>query len=746
MPLALPLAYWQLASAGMLVFAAAAAIPLVIHLLSKWRSREVKFAAMEFLIAAARKHSRRILLEQWLLLAVRTLVLLLLALAVANPLFVGLGTDRSESDGTRQLTILVVDSSFSMLTRDAISAAATPGESPDAIAPAAPLFTAYGKSRLEEAQRRMLSVIESSRQGDGFLLVQMADPPRATIGQVSFDASDVAEEVSNLEMLHGGADLRATLALVETLLEEAVRSHPRLTSRRVLLFTDLGRSTWSDTNSREISGKLKEISSSSAVSLIELGSRETGNLAMTSLLPSEPIATTSRPFTIDAELQNFSPDDVSNRLLQLKVDGNIVAEQSLSIEANSKASASFTTSIAAPGEHLIEVHLADDALAIDNTRSLSMRVRSSVSVLLVGSRAASTRSLAIALAPELLTGSDVQVTEILESTLAEQTLSQYDCVMLAEVATITSSEAKMLADYVEPGGGLVVLLGSDTNIASYNQELLETIPLLPAKLEGPSSAGEFRVDPLDYLHPITAPFRGHDRSGLLTIPIWRHQKLLLRPSAIAAVGLSDGTPMLVEGAYGTGRVILSAIAASSDTIDSELDPPGPWSAWSSWPSFPPLVHRILDVAITPQLVARNALVGEDLSGEIPPEVATSEIEITLPDGSEQRVTATNVARQPRWQFAAPLLSGPYEVDFVGGNPLLKQVIAVNVDTRESDLTRIDAASLPREIQPSDASVSLQQESLRRQNTPAFRWILSSLLGLLITESLIAWKLGKGTRR
>ena len=69
----------------MLGWLAAAAAPLIIHLLSKRKYRQVPWAAMQYLLAAMRKNPRRILIEQWLLLAIRTLLVMLLVVAVAEP-------------------------------------------------------------------------------------------------------------------------------------------------------------------------------------------------------------------------------------------------------------------------------------------------------------------------------------------------------------------------------------------------------------------------------------------------------------------------------------------------------------------------------------------------------------------------------------------------------------------------------------------------------------------------------------
>ncbi len=62
----------RLPSGWMLLWGLAAVIPLLIHFLSRRRYDEVPWAAMEFLLAAIRKHARRWRIEQLLLLLVRT--------------------------------------------------------------------------------------------------------------------------------------------------------------------------------------------------------------------------------------------------------------------------------------------------------------------------------------------------------------------------------------------------------------------------------------------------------------------------------------------------------------------------------------------------------------------------------------------------------------------------------------------------------------------------------------------------
>ena len=88
---------------AMLGWLAAAAAPLVIHLLSRRRYREVPWAAMQYLLAAVRKNSRRIRIENWLLLAVRTALIAAVVLAVAEPMLEAHGPDHAHRPADAQI-------------------------------------------------------------------------------------------------------------------------------------------------------------------------------------------------------------------------------------------------------------------------------------------------------------------------------------------------------------------------------------------------------------------------------------------------------------------------------------------------------------------------------------------------------------------------------------------------------------------------------------------------------------------
>src|SRR6478672_7425318 len=101
----------------------AVSIPIIIHLLNRRRFKIVTWAAMRFLLAAQKKNSRRMRIEQLLLLAVRCLIVLLLVLAMASVSgwaeaawrwFAPDGARTLAGGGARVHKIIVLDGSFSM--------------------------------------------------------------------------------------------------------------------------------------------------------------------------------------------------------------------------------------------------------------------------------------------------------------------------------------------------------------------------------------------------------------------------------------------------------------------------------------------------------------------------------------------------------------------------------------------------------------------------------------------------------
>ena len=79
------------------------------------------------------------------------------------------------------------------------------------------------KSPFDMARQLAAQLVEDSRQGDGFTLIVMAEPPQTVIAEPAFDPQDVLEELDKLRVSHGGAPLPAALAEVEAVVQQMMR-------------------------------------------------------------------------------------------------------------------------------------------------------------------------------------------------------------------------------------------------------------------------------------------------------------------------------------------------------------------------------------------------------------------------------------------------------------------------------------------------------------------------------------------
>lgn len=734
------LAFWPaFANPAMLWWGAAASAPLIIHLLSKRKFREMEWAAMRYLLAAVKRSSRRIRLEQWLLLALRTLILLLLISAVAQIYLDQIG-GTVLIQGQRTHKVIVIDGSYSMAYK--------PGD----------------KSLFDRAREVAQEIVDYSSKGDGFTLLLMSDPPRTIVHTPAFERSEMGDEITNLQMPHGGADLPATMEKIEQILQAARRDVPKLSLEEVYFITDLGRSSWmpsvtGDEALAEFRKRSRELGNQASLYVIDLGQDGAENLAVTNVRTREPFATVGQDVEIQAQVRNFGRQNRTRQQLELLVDGRPAAEQQVDVEAGGERTVLFSHPFAAGGNHNVEIRLAPDLLDIDNHRYLAVPVREFINVLCVNGKptgdpfTGATGYLAAALRPsDNVTGrAIVRVDEVNESVLPEVAdLTRYDCIFLCNVKQFIGSESRRFDSYLKHGGGLVVFLGDEVQAESYNRYLTGEDPqgarIIPARLGEVVTAANlnapFQVDPLDYQHRVLKVFEGNPEAGLLNTTVDKYFKLELPKDSKAAVvlGVQGNGPLIVEETIHRGRSVLVGTSADKS-----------WTSMPLLPSYVPIVQELLNFAISGRAKDRNTLVGEAIGGSLRTAARGVPITVDRPDHTEETLELIAEGDDSVYSYSNTFISGMYSLDF--GPPISSsEVFAVNVKTQESDLAHLTAAELAEEIWPDvtfshwtsrqDPAERPAEEISRRSDL--HQQLLYLVLGLLFLETLLAWRFAHHT--
>jgi hypothetical protein len=722
---------WALgfANPALLYGLAAASVPILIHLLNRRKYREVPWAAMRFLLAAIRKNRRRIRIEQWLLLAVRTLIVLLVVAAMAKPFLESMGV---VIVGRRVHRVLVIDASLSMG------------------------YNAAGTSRFDRAKALAGELVKGSRSGDAISVILMGRPPRVVIGAPSPNLKEVQKEIADLPITHEGTDLTATFEAIDRVLDAST-----IGQKEVLFLTDLQATSWrppagaAEGLKRALARVMKREPHSI---LIDLGDARGENRAVTDLRLDAPVVTVGSNVLLRGVVHNYGATKASGVRARLTIDGRLgPAAPPEDLASGEDLPVVFAPQFSGPGDHVLELVIDDDSLTLDNRRWLVVPVRESLNVLLVDGHfkpepyQAETDYLAQALAPsEESPGqpNPIKVEVVSESQLGRRELSPYDAVALCNVATFTPDEVAALEGYLKQGGGVIVFGGDRVDADNYNRKLYQDGQgLLPASVgpgvgDAAKKEGDFRFNPLGYRHPLISEYQGAGSgvtTGLTAALTYRYHKLTVPPGSKAQVAMAfdNGDPAVIEAPRHRGTVIV--VATSADT------------GWTTWPihkSYPPVMQQLVLRASAGRLSERNIRVGQPFDQSYPETALAAPATVFTPRGQSIATKLKPGGDVSQFHFEQTDLSGLYQVRL--GPPLsLEASFAANTDPAESDLTRLDQSLLGEllpgwkflYVHPSDWRELIQGAGSVGRRGELHRPMLYAVLVLLLVESILAWKFG-----
>lgn len=176
----------------------AVSVPIIIHLLARYRRRRQLWGAMRFLAEAFRKQRARLQLEQIILLFVRCLILAVLGLALAGPILTGCADGVLQPMAqTGRLLCVVIDDSLS-------SRATEPG----------------GQMRFDQLRRNALELIDSLDSADRVAIWRCGRPAEPLLAPATLDHGVARRHLERMTPRYSRADLPDALNQVATALAD----------------------------------------------------------------------------------------------------------------------------------------------------------------------------------------------------------------------------------------------------------------------------------------------------------------------------------------------------------------------------------------------------------------------------------------------------------------------------------------------------------------------------------------------
>src|ERR1043165_2292022 len=228
------------------------AVPIAIHLLNRFRYRVVDWGAMELLRKALITRQRRIKIEDWLLLMMRCLIIVLIALALSRPVLAPTGPALDGKGGDVGV-VIALDASFSMQ------------HSPGA------------KSRFKRATDRVDEISKTLKPGNPVTFIVMGDRPRVVVHNLEFDADRFHEILKETTSLPEGLNLESCLIEIQERMKGL-----NAATKECYIVSDMQADTWSSL-SEKTKQTLKELGEDGRVFCLPILSKDAENLAITRL-------------------------------------------------------------------------------------------------------------------------------------------------------------------------------------------------------------------------------------------------------------------------------------------------------------------------------------------------------------------------------------------------------------------------------------------------------------------------------
>ncbi len=669
----------------------AAAVPILIHLFTRRRPREVKFPSLEFLAEVNQSEIRRLKLKQWLLLLLRTLAIAALALGMARPALRGTaGAGRAAST-----VVALVDVSGSM---GAIGAS--------------------GRPLVAEARRVVEDLLSTLGPGDELWLVPYDRAPHAVSEK---PLSDLPRLRTAAQALTAGAhvtDHRAALEAAARALREA-----RALNRELFWISDFQAAGLGEDTPRFTApdGPWAQ----ARVYAVPLAPRSRANAALTdaALAPAGEGASAGAALTVGARAFGVTAGDFPVEVRELGAPGRESALGRGYVSLPDRGDAQTLLPLARMPAAGGEAVLPGDALALDDRRVFAAGRAGTLRVLVREDGGSSPLALALQ-AGSPASGLDVRTVD--GSTLPEAA-READVIVIGDVERLGPAELQAVLDFHRGGGGLLLAPGARADIGFWNGSLLsEAGGVELGAVENAATGAAWRLERVVAGHAVLVGFPARPGEALSNAR-FQQVRALRVPAASPARALLE---------FGRGRAALVELPHAL-LLNTLLGPQSSDFALSG--AFLPLLHQAAKV-LGRGTAAASLVPGESYRAP----AGTGEWRIEDEDGRPVAAQLVTEGGAPRLVSAPLEKPGLYRV-YEGA--LLRSSFAVNPDPRESDLAAIPEDQLLAGFPAGRAQVLRAGDDLARRvresryGRELWPWFVALALALLVAESLI----GRGSK-
>jgi hypothetical protein len=495
--------------------AVAVGLPIWLHLLRKHKTTPLPFSSLMFFerrIQSSIKHRR---LRYLVLFALRTALILLIALAFAHP-YVRQATVTANRTG--EVTVLAIDNSLSM----------------------------RAGNRLDQAKQMARRMVAGLRPGQRAQVLAFGARVQA-MSEVTGDRAQIGAAIDAIE----ASDARTSFAELARSLRSIAQS----------IHLPLDVHLYSDMQQSGMPANFNDLRLSAAVRLEPhpLATQEAPNFAVENVVAPRRVYD-NRKSRVLATIAGFG-NSKATRSVSLVLNHRVLETKTVEVPENGRATVEFLSLEVPYGRNRGEVRIdSADALAADDVFYFSVERADPRHALFVHEAENSRDLLYFNAALEASGQSAFEMDPATPGQTANLSPAKYAFVALSDVRAIPASFENQLREYVRGGGSVLVSLGHMSVTGA-------RVPVTEDRIEETRYAGR------EGERFQTAVWLDRSHPSILKDDRWDgvkfYQAIRVAPgSARVAARLSDQTPLLMDHQVGEGHILV--FASSFDNVANDF--------------------------------------------------------------------------------------------------------------------------------------------------------------------------------
>lgn len=762
-----------------------AAIPILLHLWSQRPPKPLVFPALRFVKLTIQSHKRSWQVRQWLLLALRALVLLLMAYALARPsvhsdmlatwlsiggvaLLAALATVVAfvALASKKQLSIIAVSgitAGFLWLCAAVwgISALAR-GSAPPALQQNTPVaavividtspvmdYRFSNQSRLEVAKERATELIQRLPSESKIAIITQPN------GQFALDRMTALRQLERVELQYQSSNLPRMIQWANQLVR-----NEKLDRREIYVITDLSLSAWGENQEDDLKEALSK-EPMVLLQIIDVGIKSPQNwrlgdlqLSQSELAPGGSVAakttvtrtadTAGDRITVELLAEKNDPELPVIRDGKMVVpEAAVIQRQFVDLTVAETADVEFEIRDLLSGTYQYRFRVdRGDPLGSDDQRFLTLSVGDVGKILLAGSPGDMRNQLALILGA----GGGEAIEEIDLTKLREVKLDQFEVVVLQDPVGVTEADLVSIERFISDGGGVLLILGPSvgTPEAVSQSPLAKLLPGKPARISRRAlDDRSVYLVPDRPAHPLFQYFGGRvTEAPFSSLPVFRHWDIEpvgegINYEILVRYSLS-GMPAIISQNRGKGRVLTWTTMVPEASYQKDRSP---WNELTSaadwWPTFGLLLGSIRYLGSDYEDRVNYAL-GQSAVLTNPPEKYPDQYRIFNPKGDSTKLEARGGS------IVVPSLQFPGVYRLKGNlNGPVARGFSVNSSGDATSLRRITQEQLHEILGEENCRIAVDMKEVQqsvgaaRYGRELFPFAILLICGMLLGEQWMA---------